>query len=145
MWLKNILRILLVLILLGSILMVYVYIPGKDAETNLMLGEHHVLVLAADPSEPRPGMGGIDMAFVVTVVDGDIKNMTAVYPGGMAHPTAAAPLSYRPRVSRPFCCTTPSGTTTPPRMPNWPRRLWNTTPDSTVTPWWYSRPKQWTP
>ncbi len=91
MWLKNILRILLVLILLGSILMVYVYIPGKDAETNLMLGEHHVLVLAADPSEPRPGMGGIDMAFVVTVVDGDIKNMTAVYPGGMAHPTAAAP------------------------------------------------------
>lgn len=91
MWLKNFLRILLVLILLGSILMVYVYIPGKDTETNLMLGTHHVLVLAADPSEPRPGMGAIDMAFVVTVVDGDIKNMTAVYPGGMAHPTVAAP------------------------------------------------------
>jgi hypothetical protein len=89
--LKNVLRILLVLILLGSILMVYVYIPGKDSETNLMLGEHHVLVLAADPSEQRPGMGAVDMAFVVTVVDGDIKNMTAVYPGGMAHPTQAAP------------------------------------------------------
>jgi hypothetical protein len=91
MWLKNVLRILLVLILLGSILMVYVYIPGKDTETNLMLGEHHVLVLAADPGEQRPGIGAIDMAFVVTVVDGDIKNMTAVYPGGMAHPTEAAP------------------------------------------------------
>jgi hypothetical protein len=91
MWLKNFLRILLVFILLGSILMVYVYIPGKDSETNLMLGTHHVLVLAADPSEPRPGIGAIDMAFVVTEVDGDIKNMTAVYPGGMAHPTAAEP------------------------------------------------------
>ncbi|WJI08589.1 DUF4012 domain-containing protein [Methanobacterium sp. CWC-01] len=91
MWLKNVLRILLVLILLGSILMVYLYIPGKDTETNLMLGEHHVLVLAADPGEQRPGIGAIDMAFVVTVVDGDIKNMTAVYPGGMAHPTEAAP------------------------------------------------------
>ncbi|MEN6329775.1 MAG: DUF4012 domain-containing protein [Methanobacteriaceae archaeon] len=91
MWLKNVLRILLVLILLGSILMVYVYIPGKNSDTNLMLGEHHVLVLAADPSEPRPGMGAIDMAFVVTEVDGDIKNMTAVYPGGMAHPSVAEP------------------------------------------------------
>lgn len=118
MWLKNFLRILLVLILLGSILMVYVYIPGKDTETNLMLGTHHVLVLAADPSEPRPGMGAIDMAFVVTVVDGDIKNMTAVYPGEWPTPPWQHLLKCRPRVSRYSYFTTPSGGMTLPRMLN---------------------------
>ncbi|HEY0196511.1 MAG TPA: DUF4012 domain-containing protein [Methanobacterium sp.] len=50
-----------------------------------------VLVLCADPSEQRPGVGGMDMAFVVDFENGNVKNLTPIYPGGMSHPTAAAP------------------------------------------------------
>ena len=56
-----------------------------------MRGDHTILLLCVDPSEARPGLGGVDMAFAVHVVDGDIKNMTSIYPGGMMHPTASAP------------------------------------------------------
>lgn len=50
-----------------------------------------VLVLCVDPSENRPGPGAVDMAFVMELEDGNLKNMTSVYPGGMRHPTAEAP------------------------------------------------------
>lgn len=50
-----------------------------------------ILVLCADPSEQRPGIGGVDMAFVVNLEDGNVKNLTPIYPGGMSHPTASAP------------------------------------------------------
>ena len=58
---------------------------------SVMRGDHTILLLCVDPSEARPGLGGVDMAFAVHVVDGDIKNMTSLYPGGMMHPTASAP------------------------------------------------------
>lgn len=51
----------------------------------------NVLVLCVDPSEGRPGPGSVDMAFVFELKDGNLKNMTPVYPGGMRHPTAEAP------------------------------------------------------
>lgn len=50
-----------------------------------------VLVLCADPSEPRPGVGGVDMAFIINLKDGNPGNFTPLYPGGMSHPTAAPP------------------------------------------------------
>lgn len=50
-----------------------------------------ILVLCVDPSEPRPGPGAVDMAFVMELEDGNLNNMTSVYPGGMRHPTAEAP------------------------------------------------------
>lgn len=50
-----------------------------------------VLVLCVDPSEGRPGPGAVDMAFIVDLDDGNVKNVTPLYPGGLKHPTAAAP------------------------------------------------------
>jgi hypothetical protein len=50
-----------------------------------------VLVLCVDPSEGRPGPGSVDMAFIVNLDNGNIKNYIPIYPGGMKHPTAAAP------------------------------------------------------
>lgn len=50
-----------------------------------------ILVLCADPSEGRPGPGSVDMAFVINMDNGNVKNYTPIYPGGMKHPTAAAP------------------------------------------------------
>ena len=56
---------------------------------NLADGNKTVLVLAADKDE-QPG-GGVDMAFMVELRDGNIKKYTPVYPGGMRHPSQPAP------------------------------------------------------
>ena len=48
-----------------------------------------ILVLASDKYE-QPN-GGVDMAFMVRLENGSLKNYTPVYPGGMTHPTQPAP------------------------------------------------------
>lgn len=48
-----------------------------------------ILVLASDKYE-QPN-GGVDMAFMVHLENGSLKNYTPVYPGGMSHPTQPAP------------------------------------------------------
>ncbi len=58
---------------------------------NLASGEKSILVLAVDESEKRPGMGGVDMAFVVDMKNGSISKYTPVYPGGKTHPTQPEP------------------------------------------------------
>ena len=58
-------------------------------------GNQHILVCAIDESEPRAGMGACDMAFIVTLDNGTLKDYTAFYPGGMTHPTAAEPEEYQ--------------------------------------------------
>ncbi len=65
-------------------------------ETSILnFGDKHVLVCAIDESEPRDGMGACDMAFIVTLDNGTLKDYTAFYPGGMRHPTAAEPEEYQ--------------------------------------------------
>ena len=59
--------------------------------TELNKGDRNILVCAIDESEVRPGMGACDMAFIVHLENGTLKNYTAVYPGGLTHPTAAEP------------------------------------------------------
>jgi hypothetical protein len=86
---KKILIILLIILAIGAIYVGFQYKMASDK--NLTSGTHKMLLLLADPSEQRPGIGAVDMAFVVYVVDGNVKNMTPVYPGGMAHPTESAP------------------------------------------------------
>ena len=54
-------------------------------------GNHNILVLCADPSEARPGVGGMDLAFLIKMSDGSIKNVSTIYPGGMVHPNATTP------------------------------------------------------
>lgn len=63
--------------------------------SGLATGDKHVLVCAIDESEPRPGMGACDMAFIVSLDNGTLKDYTAFYPGGMTHPTAVEPEEYQ--------------------------------------------------
>ena len=62
---------------------------GSNSE--LTEGDKNILVCAIDESEQRPGMGACDMAFIVHLDNGTLKNYTAIYPGGMTHPTASEP------------------------------------------------------
>jgi hypothetical protein len=78
---KILLIIILVLIALIAAFAVYQY--EQPASTNIMKGDHSILLLTADPTEQRPGIGAVDMAFVIGVRDGSVTNLTPLYPGGM--------------------------------------------------------------
>lgn len=88
---KKIIIILAVIIVL-SIITYANYIRNSQ---NLMTGEKKVLLLCADPSEPRPGIGAVDMAFIITLKEGNITDIKPVYPSKMAHPTATPPPSLK--------------------------------------------------
>ncbi len=86
---KSIIIIILFLAIVGLSVSAYqLYVSTSE---NVTLGEHNVLVLCTDPSESRPGMGAVDMAFIIKLKDGNITKITPVYPGGMMHPTAPVP------------------------------------------------------
>ena len=81
---------ILIIVLIGLIAIIAgALFIGHDVE--LTEGNKNILVCAIDESEPRPGMGACDMAFVVTLNNGTLKNYTAVYPGGLTHPSAPEP------------------------------------------------------
>jgi hypothetical protein len=90
---RRIVKILLIiiLILLAAVAAFVIYQYEQPASSNVMKGDHNILLLTADPSEKRPGMGAVDMAFAIHVTDGSVTNMTPIYPGGMQHPTAMEP------------------------------------------------------
>lgn len=77
--------VLLVIIAIIVVIGVYFLVNYQQAQQNFK-GEHNILVLCTDPSENRPGIGAVDMAFVVDVTDGKVGNITPVYPGGMTDP-----------------------------------------------------------
>ena len=64
---------------------------NPSAHVNLEKGSKNILVCAIDESEDRPGMGACDMAFIVHIENGTLKNYTPFYPGGMTHPNATEP------------------------------------------------------
>lgn len=79
-----------IVIILGIVAVIgQLYYLGADAE--LAQGERTILICAIDESEGRPGMGACDMAFLVTLDNGTLKNYTAIYPGGLTHPTEPEP------------------------------------------------------
>ena len=87
---KKIIIAIIIVLLIGVIIMIagaLFFNSGGD----LASGNGNILVCAIDESENRPGMGAVDMAFIVKIQDGKIKNYTAVYPGGMTHPNATEP------------------------------------------------------
>ena len=88
---KKKILIIIILILIAAIAAFVIYQYEQPESKNVMRGTHNILLLCADPSEKRPGVGGVDMAFAVQVVDGNVKNITSIYPGGMMHPTAMEP------------------------------------------------------
>lgn len=77
---KKVLVVLLIISFFLSIFVIAVGGVGKD-----------VLVLGADTSEKRPGIGGIDMAYVLSFGGLTFVEKNALYPGGMTHPTAKPP------------------------------------------------------
>lgn len=90
---KNKIILGLFIVIIGLSVLTYEnYITNSQ---NVFIGEKHVLLLCADPSEPRPGIGAVDMAFILTLNNGNITNVTAVYPHNMAHPTAEPPAALR--------------------------------------------------
>jgi len=86
---KILLIIILILIGISAAFVIYQY--KQPASTNIMKGDHNILLLTADPSEKRPGVGAVDMAFAIHVVDGNVTNLTPIYPGGMRSATAIEP------------------------------------------------------
>ena len=68
-----------------------IYEYEQPASTNVMKGDHNILVLLADTDEKRPGIGAVDMAYSIHVTDGDVKNITPIYPGGMVSSTLMEP------------------------------------------------------
>ena len=82
---KLIIAILLV-VLAGLLLMIAnTLFLGPD----LNMGTKNILVLASDKEE-QPN-GAVDMAYMVHLENGSLKNYTPVYPGGMSHPSKGAP------------------------------------------------------
>ena len=67
-----------------------VFFTGAE-QVNLNEGQKNILVLAVDESEPRPGLGAVDMAFVVRLENGTVKRSIPVYPSGIKHPTVDEP------------------------------------------------------
>lgn len=80
--------IIVVLIGLFAIIASVLFI---DNDVDLEEGSKNILVCAIDESEDRPGMGACDMAFIVHIENGTLKNYTPFYPGGMTHPNATEP------------------------------------------------------
>ena len=58
-------------------------------------GKHNILVLCADPTEQREGVGGVDMAFIIELNDGTLGEVTPVYPGGLYDPSMTPPPDLR--------------------------------------------------
>lgn len=56
---------------------------------NLAEENKTILVLASEKGEQQNG--AVDMAYLVRLEDGKLKNYTPVYPGGKKHPTAKSP------------------------------------------------------
>lgn len=86
---KNVIIIILFIAIVG--LSASAYTQYKSVSENVVVGQHTVLVLGVDESEKRPGLGAVDMAMIVNMKDGEIQNVTQLYPGGMIHPTAPVP------------------------------------------------------
>ncbi len=77
---------ILIIAAIGILVIIWgTFLSGPD----LSLGNKNILVLAGDKEE-QPG-GAVDMAFMVQLENGSIKNYTPIYPGGKSHPTQPAP------------------------------------------------------
>ena len=92
---KKLIVAILIVVLIGLILIIAgaLFMSGSNGE--LAQGTKNVLICAIDESEDRQGMGACDMAFIVRLEDGNLKNYTPIYPGGMTHPTASEPQEYQ--------------------------------------------------
>ncbi len=88
---RKIILLLVILVLIGISAGYVIYQYEQPASSNVMKGDHNVLVLLADTDEKRPGIGAVDMAYAIHVINGEVKNVTPIYPGGMRSSTLEEP------------------------------------------------------
>lgn len=62
-------------------------------QTTEFNGSYNILLLAVDTTENQgtEGLGACDMAYVLNIVNGSVKKITPIYPGGMTSPTYTEP------------------------------------------------------
>lgn len=82
--------IILLMLVVGSGAAAFFYGINQTTEFN---GSYKILLLAVDTTENQgtEGMGACDMAYVLDVVNGTIKTVTPIYPGGMRSPVYTEP------------------------------------------------------
>ena len=81
---------LIIAILLVILIGLLTFIAGTlFMGPDLSQENKNILVLASDKEE-QPN-DGVDMAFMVHLENGSLKNFTPVYPGEMSHPSKSAP------------------------------------------------------
>lgn len=79
---------IIIVVIIGINAVVYdSFLVGPD----LTEGKRNILVLCVDESETRPGMGAVDMGFIIEMNNGSIKKVVPFYPGGKRHPTESEP------------------------------------------------------
>ena len=83
---KKLIIAILLVILMGLLVVIY---GALFMTPDLTLSDKNILVLASDKTE-QPN-GSVDMAFMVHLENGSLRNYTPVYPGGMTHPSQSAP------------------------------------------------------
>jgi anionic cell wall polymer biosynthesis LytR-Cps2A-Psr (LCP) family protein len=82
---------IVIVAVVGIGVIAYGFFSGTIGGPDLTNGKKNILVLAADEGEKRPGLGAVDMSFIITLENGSIKKYTPFYPGGKTHPTASEP------------------------------------------------------
>ncbi len=90
---KTIIFILFVALLAGSVVAYGAYQNAQPASSNIMNGDHNVLILLTN-DEQNPGTQVVDMAFSIKLVNGNIDNITPIYPLGLRSTTLKEPSSY---------------------------------------------------
>ena len=83
---KKLIIAILLVILVGLLIVIY---GALFMAPDLTLESKNILVLASDKTE-QPN-GSVDMAYMVHLENGSLRNYTPVYPGGMTHPSQPAP------------------------------------------------------
>ena len=83
---KKLIIAILLVILVGLLASIY---GALNSGPDLSQEDKDILLLTADKYEQSNG--GVDMAYMVRLENGSLKNYTPVYPGEMYHPSQPAP------------------------------------------------------
>ncbi|WP_407423616.1 DUF4012 domain-containing protein [Methanobrevibacter sp.] len=83
---KKLIIAILLVILAGLLVVIF---GALFMTPDLTQESKNILVLASDKTE-QPN-GSVDMAYMIHLENGSLRNYTPVYPGGMTHPSQPAP------------------------------------------------------
>ncbi len=87
---KTIIFILVVILLAGGVVAYGAYQSAQPSSSNIIKGDHNILILLTNDKQ-NPGTQVVDMAFSIKLVNGNIGNITPIYPLGMRSTTLKEP------------------------------------------------------